>query len=155
MVIIDGDEQGLYAALYAVARNPNPRHVDENLAAFGYHRPMDEVIGESLAHSCVASYAHDGDDAAVCGISAGFRDHVVWMLASAGTVKRPRWLLRAMRRCLRGGERFLGKEHTLTQVIPVDYPEGIAFAGRFGFKVVGIREEAIAGGVFAEVRKDL
>lgn len=161
--IVGGDRDGFARAADMVCDNPNPWHIEEDFAALGYLRTPREIIGEVLANTVVASYAVKENAAIVCGFAdapAIFADadnappYVVWMLATANSVERPRWMIREMRKRLALGREFLGGKASLVQLIPMSYREGVDFARHMGFPAVRYVSLPATGRVFAVVRGD-
>ena len=137
MVILDGDAEGLGRAVDLVMANPNPAHLAEDRIIYGRDRGIEAMLDDSLAASAVAAYAIRGGEAMVGGVTLnaaeGLFRHQIWLLASAGAARFPRWLVREGRRMLDAADRAIKWPHGYVQTIPAGYWEGVNYARRMGF----------------------
>ena len=154
MVILEGDEHGFNEALARVLANPNAKHVRELEAVEGREQDFAKVVTDSLSDMRVVSYSMHREAALVCGVAYGIHRSALWMSATHGGEKYPRWLLGAMRRRLRAGERYIGPGVILWQAIPTFYREGIHFVEHLGFRQIRVVKSPITGHDLVVVEKE-
>lgn len=138
MEILDGNDEGLGRALGIVATNPNPAHLREDMAVNGRFRTIVAMLEDSMVASAFVAYSMREHEAMIGGVTLhpaeGLFRHQIWLLASAGSVRFPRWMVREGRRMLDAADRHLKWPHGYVQVIPRNYPQGIAYARHLGFQ---------------------
>lgn len=139
MVIPDGTEEELFAALRMVADRPNPDHIEEDRIVAGKVRDIREMLIECVEKSSFATFAVRGGEALVGGVTMEPRDgifrHLLWLVSTTDAARWPSWMVREGRRMLAGADRHFGWPRGYVQAIPASYPQGVAYAARMGFSV--------------------
>ena len=139
MVIPDGTEEELFAALRMVADRPNPAHLEEDRVITGRTRDIHDMLIECAEKSSFATFSVRGGEALVGGVTMEPRDgalrHLLWLVSTAGAARRPSWMVREGRRMLAEADTFFRWPRGYVQAIPASYRQGVAYAARMGFSV--------------------
>ena len=135
MEIRNGDAAGLKRALALIEADPNPDHVEEYRLVNGRPKGILAMIDDSVAQSCIVSYAERDGEAFAGGVTiAGFINYQIWMLSTRNAGRFPRWMLREARRFLAEADRFFGPPCSFFQFIPLSYRAGLRFVRHLGFR---------------------
>lgn len=135
MEIRNGDAAGLKRALALIEADPNPDHVEEYRLVNGRPKGILAMIDDSVAQSCIVSYAERDGEAFAGGVTiAGFINYQIWMLSTRNAGRFPRWMLREARRFLAEADRFFGPPCSFFQFIPSSYRAGLRFVRHLGFR---------------------
>jgi hypothetical protein len=139
MVILDGQEGELFAALRMVADRPNPDHLEEDRIISGRVRGIREMLIECVEKSSFAAFSVRDGEVLVGGVTMEPRDglfkHQLWLVSTAGAARWPRWMVREGRRMLAGADAVFRWPRGYVQAIPAMYRQGVEYAKRMGFSV--------------------
>ncbi len=139
MVILDGTEEELFAALRMVADRPNPDHLAEDKAVTGREWDIRALLVECVEKSSFAAFSVRDGEALVGGVTLEPRDglfrHQLWLVSTAGAARWPRWMVREGRRMLAGADSVFRWPRGYVQAIPAAYRQGVGYAERMGFSV--------------------